>query len=151
MIVLKDTIEINAPPEKIFEFFLNIDKERYILWHPSDHVEFHFEKGNRIEEGAIAYFEEYIHGELHKMKVVYTNIIPNRLIEFKLTNRFWRIFLTKSTFLIEPKNGGCIFKAYNYFRLGPISPRSEKVKIQFATVKKHMKEEGLNLKKIMEE
>ena len=85
-----------------------------------------------------------------KWKVVYTNIIPNRQIEFKLTNRFWRIFLTQSTFLIEPKNDGCTFKAYNYFRLGPISSMSEKVKNQFETIKKHMKEEGLNLKQIME-
>ncbi|MCC7573822.1 MAG: SRPBCC domain-containing protein [Candidatus Methanofastidiosum sp.] len=129
MIVLKDTIQINAPPEKVFEFFLNMDKERYILWHPQDHVEFHFEKGNRIEEGAIAYFEEYIHGELHKMKIVYKNIIQNRQIEFMLTNLFWRIFLTKSKFLIELKNGGCEFKAYNYYKLGPISSRSERSKI----------------------
>lgn len=135
MIVLEDIIEINAPPEKVFEFFLNMNKERYILWHPEDHVEFYFVKGNSIEDGAVGYFEEYIHGEMHRMKVVYTNIIPNRQIEFKLTNRFWRIFLTKSTFLIEPNNSGCIFKAYNYFRLGPISSKSEKVKNQLETVK----------------
>jgi len=75
--ILTDSIEIEATPEKIFDFFVRID-ENYKAWHPDDHVEFRWIKGKPLEEGAIRYSEEYLHGKLHKAKVLYTKIVPNR-------------------------------------------------------------------------
>ena len=36
-LVLKDSVEINATPEKIWEFWSNMDKN-YKAWHPKDHI-----------------------------------------------------------------------------------------------------------------
>lgn len=72
MITLKDSIEIKAAPEKVFEWLTNLrDKESYQTWHP-DHVECIWVKGEPFQKGSIVYFEEYIHGKLHKAKFLCT-------------------------------------------------------------------------------
>lgn len=148
-LILEDSIRIRTTPEKIWDFFIHIDKN-YVAWHSEEHVVFRWVKGKPLEEGSIGYFEEYSHGKLHRLKVRYTRIIPYREIEFRLTHSIWRIFLPKSTLTITPEDGYCTFTARNYFRLGPISARSKRFKHQLELVKKHMKEEGENLKKVLE-
>jgi len=148
-IILEDSINIKTTPEKIWDFFVHMD-ENYVAWHPEDHILFRWIKGKPLEEGTIDYFEEYIHGRIHKMETSYTRIIPYREIEFRPTHPILRIFLPKSTFTITPKDGYCTFTARNYFRLGPISLRSKLVKHRLELVKKHMIEEGENLKKLLE-
>lgn len=53
-IILTDSIEIKATPERIFQFFLHIvDDASYQAWHPEDHVGVlvrRFEK-KKLEEG----------------------------------------------------------------------------------------------------
>lgn len=40
-VILKNSIEINTTPEKIFEFLYSlVDDESYRLWHSDDHVAF---------------------------------------------------------------------------------------------------------------
>jgi len=65
--LLDDSIEIKTTPEKIWGFFVHID-ENYKAWHP-DHVTFCWVKGRPLEEGTIGYFEEYLHGEMHKARL----------------------------------------------------------------------------------
>jgi hypothetical protein len=147
--ILKYSVEIKTTPEKIFNFFLHIE-DNYKDWHPEDHICFKWIKGKPLEVGSSGYFEEHIHGKLHKTKVIYTKIILNEEIEFRISNPIWRIFYPKSMLVIEQKEGSCIFTAINYFRLGLISSRSKRVLNQFEAVKKHMREEGENLKEILE-
>jgi len=127
--ILTDSIEIEATPEKIFDFFVRID-ENYKAWHPDDHVEFRWIKGKPLEEGAIGYFEEYLHGKLHKAKVLYTKIVPNREIEYSPLFWLWRIFWPKGTFTIEPKGESCIFTATVCYRLGWLSTKLAKNRIK---------------------
>ena len=147
MIIIKDKIKIKTTPKEIFNFFKHA--ENYKLWHP-DHVACHWIKGKPLEKGSISYNEEYAHGRLHKLKVVYTKIVQNKEIEFKITNPIWRIFWPKSTLSIVEKDHYCIFTAKTYFRLGPISSFSKRTRKVLETLKQHMKEEGGNLKKILE-
>lgn len=147
MIVLEDTININTTPEEIFNFFEHA--ENYKLWYP-DHVVCRWIKGNPLEKGSIEYVEEYAHGRLHKLKVVYTKSVRNKEVEFKITNPIWRIFWPKNTLSVEKKDNFCIFTAKTYFRLGPISSFSKRTKKQLESIRQHMKEEGENLKKILE-
>ncbi|MCW4032845.1 MAG: hypothetical protein NWF08_05580 [Candidatus Bathyarchaeota archaeon] len=149
IIPIKDSIEIKTTPEKIFNFFFHIE-ENYRAWHPQDHVKFSWIKGKPMEEGSVGFFEEYLHGKIHKMSAKYTRILPNKEVEFKVTNPIWRIFYPKGLMTIEQKGDHCIFTAINYFRLGPLSSKSKFLKNRFKAVKKHMKEEGENLKKILE-
>ena len=149
MITLKDSIEIKATPEKVFAWLTNMkDKESYQSWHP-DHVEWIWVKGEPFEEGSIVYFEEYLHSEKHKLKFLCTKVVPNRLIEYNPLFP-WSIFMLKSGFTMESKGqNNCSFTATINFRSVPFIKRI--LKSQLEATRLHMKEEGQNLKRILEE
>ena len=150
MIVLRDTVEIKASPEQIFEFFVHF-KENFHAWHP-DHVECRYLTDGPLEEGSIIYIEEYLHGELHKLKLHITKIQLNSRIEYKT-------FLgTKGIFIIEQVKTGTLFTAEMH--MGTTIPLLGKLRDkimrmffsrQLEGLQKHMAEEGQNLKMILEQ
>ncbi|MGC9777845.1 MAG: SRPBCC family protein [Candidatus Heimdallarchaeota archaeon] len=142
---LIDTIKIKAKLEKIFQWFLKLS-ENYCDWHP-DHIKAEWQKGNPFEVGSILYSEEYLHGKNHKMKFRTIEVIPNRLIRYKMLFP-GNLISTKGKFVFEPKGESTLFTATLDFRFGRLLTRfaSEQKK----QLIKHMKEEGKNLKKIIE-
>ncbi|MCP3930759.1 MAG: hypothetical protein GY705_16855 [Bacteroidetes bacterium] len=152
-IVLTDSIEIKTTPEKIFYFLTSlVDNESYRAWHYEDHVALRWLKGQPWEEGSVVYAEEYIHGKLHKLKFVVTKVVPNKEIEYVPASRFLRRYFPKNNFTIQQKEENCIFIASGIFRLGWLAKTFFKKHLEqgFSSVKKHMKEEGENLKRILE-
>ena len=71
----------------------------------------------------------------------------NRKIEYKLLFPT-SIICPKGSFIIEPKEGSSIFTATLSFRFGWLFQKFAKSRVEAIT--KHMKEEGENLKKILE-
>jgi hypothetical protein len=133
--MLTDSIEIKTTPEKVFDFFFHlVDDESYRAWHPDDHVAFRWIKGPPWEEGSVVYAEEYIHGKLHKLKFVITKLFP------------------KNRVTVEPKQGACIFTAQGTIRVGWLIRTFAKKRLErgLSSVRKHMKEEGESLKRILE-
>ena len=153
MINLKDSIEIKATPERVFEWLVQRfkDKESYQAWHP-DHVDIRWIKGEPLQEGSIIYAEEYLHGDLHKLKFRITKIVPNRVIEYRSLFPL-SILAPGNTFLIEPKGeNSCIFTAMGSLRL-PVwlfKKLHRKHKNKIEATEQHMKEEGENLKRALE-
>ena len=144
MIILKDSIEIKTTPEKIFDFFVHFE-ENYLAWHP-DHVKSYW-IGKPAKEGSILYCEEYLHKKLHKMKFRITKVELNRKIKYKLSFPM-SVICPKGSFVIEPKGDSCIFTATLSFRFGWLFSKLAKDRVE--AVKKHMKEEGENLKRLLE-
>jgi len=153
-IVLTDSIEISTTPDKVFGFFLRIvDDASYQAWHPEDHVAFRWIQGEPWQQGSLAYAEEYIHGKLHKFKFLIKEVVPNRKIELVPASRLLRIYFPRNTFLIEPRDGSCVFTASGVMRVGRLAKLLARHKLEqgLSSVRKHMKEEGENLKRILEE
>ena len=75
-LILKDSIEIKVKPEKIWEFFHNLEKN-YTTWHPEDHVTFRWTQGKAMEVGATCYAEQYVFGKLQKYHGKLIKIVPN--------------------------------------------------------------------------
>ena len=153
MIKLKDSIEVNATPEKVFKWLVQRikDQESYQAWHP-DHVNIRWIKGKPLQEGSILYAEEYLHGDLHKLKFRITRVVPNRLIEYRSLFPL-SILSPGNRFLIEPTGeSSCIFTATGSLRI----PRwlfkklHKKHEHKIEATEQHMKEEGENLKRILE-
>ena len=149
MILLRDTVEIKASPEQVFEFFIHF-KENFYAWHP-DHVECRYLKSGPLAEGSVIYIEEYIHSKLHKLKLHITKIEPNSRIEYKT------IMGTKGVFIIEPRGANTLFTAEMH--MGTKNPWLESLmdrimrkllSRQIDGIKQHMVEEGQNLKGILE-
>ena len=152
-ITLTDSVEIQTAPEKVFDFFLHlVDDASYRTWHPDDHMSLRWVKGSPWKEGSIVYAEEYFHGKLHKLKFLISKVVANREIEYIPASRLLRIYFPKNRFVIEPSGNGCIFTAEVHLRVGRLVKTLAKHKLETGLlfVRKHMKEEGENLKRILE-
>ena len=149
MIILNDAIGIDFPPELIFHFFLRF-KENYLAWHP-DHVKCQYLIEGQLRKGSIIYIEEYLHGKLHKFKFKITKLEPNSRIDYKIGAGM------KGEFIIESRGPGSLFTAGLYFGnniplIGRLIDGFFKLFMsrQLEEMKKHMVEEGENLKMMLE-
>lgn len=148
---LKHSVEIETTPERIWEFFVNLDKN-YTKWHPEDHVLFQWTKGEPLREKTAFHAKQYVRGKLTIYKGTCTEIIPNRKIVFKFAFPV-SLVSPKVEWQIEPSGSKCIFTAITYMRFGKVFQRLFKkhMKDSVALHDKHVGAEGENLKKILEE
>jgi len=150
MIVLRDTIHIQTTPEEVFAWFAQF-KENYRAWHP-DHGVCHYIVGNNpLDEGTIIYAEEYLHGDLHKLKLQVTRVVPNSRMEYKIP------FLGSGAFIIEPSGAEVLFIAelhlgWRFPVIGRIIDWVFQIFFghRLEAMRQHMREEGVNLKEILE-
>jgi len=145
MKTLKESIEINVPPQIIWEWLLKF-AENYCEWHPS-HIISYWEKGEPNKVGSILYSEENIKGELLKMRLRVIDLIPNKLIKFKTVGSL-KLLLIGGTFEIENSKNGSFFIATLDFRMGKFLSKIAKKTV--GEISQHMIEEGQNLKLILE-
>jgi hypothetical protein len=153
MITMKDSIEINAAPEKIFNCLVRFitDKESYKAWHP-EHVDIKWTKGDPVKEGSIMYIEEYLQDYLYKIKFRITKIVSNKLIEYRPLFPL-SIIALGNRFLIEPKGeNSSVFTASGriMFPLWLFLKMHNKHEGKLDASEQHMKEEGENLKRAVE-
>jgi hypothetical protein len=144
--ILSESVRIRASPERIFDFFLHMDGN-YLAWHP-DHVLFRWNGNAELREGKEFYFEERIAGELLKKRVRFTRIEPGRLIEFAPVSRLFRLFLPRILFRITRAGHICLVEQEIHIRIGPIGRALNRRRL--AAVRRHMREEGENLKRLLE-
>ena len=144
MITLRDSIDINARPEQVYKWLTSLD-EHYGEWHP-DHVKCVYE-GAEIAEGNVFCFEEYIHGDLHKIKGRITRLEENRAIEYNCLFPT-SIICPKGSFIIEKRGDNSIFTATLSFRFAWLFSTLAKDRVE--AVKAHMREEWENLKRLLE-
>jgi len=149
MIEMRDTIEIDTPVEYAYACLVKSlqDLESYRAWHP-DHESIEWRKGDPVVKGSVVYIKEYLNGVLTGLTFNFVEIVPNRLIRYRV--RF-------PTSIIAPENrfefevlgeNRCRFTAYGCIRM-PMwlflkSHPSHAGKLKGS--KQHMKEEGENLK-----
>ncbi len=147
MITMKDAIAIKVTPERIEEWLLDIDKH-YQEWHP-EHVKWVNLDGS-LEEGSTFYFEEYLDGRLIKSKCRITRLERNdkTTMEFRGLSIHERLLGVRGSLLVEPTGDGCMVTATISLRFGWLVSRVFKKMGQ--AIQKHMKEEGENLKRILE-
>lgn len=147
MLTLSDSIEINATPQQIEEWLMNVDKH-YAEWHP-DHVKW-VNLDGKLDEGDTFYYEEYLNGRLYKSKCRVTSISRNQRteIKFKGLPPLDRILGVGGSFIIEPSGDTCAVTATINLRFGWLISRLAKGTIE--AIQTHMKEEGESLKKILE-
>jgi len=147
---LTHSIEIKTTPEKIWEFFVKLDKN-YTIWHPGDHVLFRWKKGEPLKEGTTFYAEQYVKGKLTKYSGTCAEIIENRKMVFKFGFPV-SIVSPKVEWQIHPKGSSCVFTAITYMRFGKFfqSFLKKHMKDNIELHDKHVGAEGENLKKILE-
>ncbi len=148
MLVLTDSTEIRASPERVFRWFKGLKgKADYQSWHP-DHVDVSWTKGEPFEEGSVARFKEYLHGQLYTFTFLCTRVVPDRTIEYKPLFP-WSVVMSRGSFVFEPKGeDSCTFTATITLRLGPLCQKLFRRRLE--AVRQHMREEGEILKRLLE-
>ena len=144
--ILAECVVIAAKPEAIYRFFDDME-QNYLRWHP-DHVLFRWVSGRGVGGGNAFHFDERINGKLLKKTVVFTHVVPNRHIEFAPTLWLLRLFLPRMIFRIEEQTTACLFTAEIHLRIGPLAARLNRRDLD--AVRQHMKEEGQNIKRLLE-
>jgi uncharacterized protein YndB with AHSA1/START domain len=149
-LAIKDSIEIKTTPEKIWEFFINLE-QNYRTWHPEDHILFRWTGGKPLEVGSTFHAEQRVKGKVIKFKGTFIEIIPNRKIVFKCSFPV-SLVSPKFEWLIEPKGPNCIFTAVTHMRFGRLFQKLFRKHIEGSKQihDKHVRTEGENLKKILE-
>lgn len=147
--ILTDTVEIESSPEMIWQFFTRLE-ENYVDWHPTDHIKFRW-YGDPMKTGTKWYAEEMVHGHLFKLKGTIGEVVPLRKVVFKYS--FPISFVSpKFEWLIDSKKTYSIFNAKSYLNAGDLFRKLSRKEMDWkleATIK-HTKEEGENLKRILE-
>lgn len=146
--ILRDTVEVHASPADVFAFFDDMDDARYLGWHP-DHKVFRWTRGKGLTVGNEFYFEEVIAGKPFRKNVAFTRIDEGTRIEFAPTFWLMRLFLPRFVFRLERiANSQYRFIAEIFLRVGPLGARLNKRELD--AVREHMRVEGLNLKRFVE-
>ena len=147
MILAETSPVIRAHPEKLFAFFLAMETN-YLRWHP-DHVCFRWLEKAELRTGAGFYFEERIGGKLLKKTVTFTRIIPGELIEFAPVSKIFALFLPRISFAVSRGAEGFSVMQEIVIRTGPIGASLNRR--EFNAVSEHMRQEGENLKRLLED
>jgi hypothetical protein len=120
-------------------------------------VECRYLKGNPLECDSVLYFEVYLLGKLQKAKFHITSVVPNSQIVYRLGFPL-SLLGGGGAFIMEPHGVNSVFIQNVY--LGRKVPLLGVVVDMFIKIflgrlnedyKRHIAEEGQNLKRIMEE
>ena len=148
MIQLRDTVFIEAPPEKVWAWLCHLP-DHYQEWHPA-HVRCWYERGDTLEVGAVLRVEEELHGRPHRLKLRATDVVANRLLQYSS----WGL---RGAFILEESDGGTRVTALVAFGVeAPLIGRiadgvlARAFATRLAAVREHMREEGQNLKRLLE-
>ena len=147
---IKSSTKIKTTPEKIWDFFHNIE-DNYKKWHPKDHNYFHWKKGRPLEVGSGFDSEETVDGQKVTIKGICIESDKYKKIAFKPS---WPISImcTKIEWIIEPEENTTVFTAQTYYKFGKLFLMFKKTHAEYMmnVTKKHMDEQGMNLKNILE-
>ena len=145
---LREEIAVSAGAETVFNFFENM-AAHYTDWHP-DHLEYQWIKGHDCRVGNEFRFVETIGGIRKAQTMRFIEIIPGAMLAFAPVNPFIRLLMPRLSFHMTPHSSkSCTFTAKIQLRVGPIAARLNKR--EFDAVKQHMYEEGINLKRMVEQ
>ena len=148
--IVKSSIEIDTTPEKIWDFFKNIE-QNYTKRHPKDHVFFNWVKGKPLEVGSKFDSEETVDGNKVRIKGTCVESEENKIMAFKPA---WPVsfMCPRIESIIESKGTKAVFTANTYYKFGKMYLKTKKDKVEsiLKVAQKHMDEEGENLKKLLE-
>lgn len=147
MLTISHSVDIDVPPKDVWTWLSELPNH-YLDWHPA-HRECRLIQGELWEPSAVLEVQEELHGRLHRLRFQVTSVSPGREVTYR-TGRWFR-----GRFVIEPTDGHSRFTAELSFGLPGIGrildrPLAHLFRHRIATAHQHQREEGLNLKRLLE-
>lgn len=142
---LSDSIEIDAPPDRLWDWLTHL-ADNYTSWHP-DHISAEWTSGVPNAVGSVLTVVERLGGTTETLRFELTSIDPPRGFDYRLRGHA-SVLLPKGSFAIEPKERGSRFTAAIAYRFG--RPTEVLFRRRMLALRTHMREEGRNLKLLIE-
>jgi uncharacterized protein YndB with AHSA1/START domain len=142
---MQDCIHIDTPPGRIWSWLTRLS-EHYTRWHP-DHVSADWERGEPNQIGSVLRAVEYLGGHREQLRFEMIDVDPPRRMEYRIRG-LHSLLLPGGSFEIAPDGEGSKFTAGIRYRFGPLTERILKHRV--AALRTHMREEGQNLKRLLE-
>jgi hypothetical protein len=148
VIRLRDSVLIQVPPEDVWAWLSELPR-RYRNWHPA-HIDCRYIRGDSLTVGAVLQVDEQLHGKPHSLRLHADVVVPHRLLRY--SGRGFR-----GEFLLESVKEGTLFTAELEFGLRlPLVGRlldlvfRRALAGRLSALQVHMREEGANLKRLLE-
>lgn len=103
MIKLRDSLRMHATPDQLFDWLASLPQE-YGAWHP-DHIACRVIRGSLLQPGSEVECQEYLHLQLHTLRLRPTRVEPGRRVEYEIVG------LGKGAFEAIPQGEGVEFVA----------------------------------------
>jgi hypothetical protein len=149
MIELCDTVVVEAAPEVVWQWLETLP-EHYRAWHP-DHADARWVEGNGFEHDAVLEAHEVLHGRMHRLRLVLTEVEPGHLVRYKV----WPG--VTGELRVEPVGSGTAFTACIELgtRAPVLGPALDRVltlvfRGHIEALRRHQQEEGARLKALLE-
>lgn len=142
---LRDSIRVHAPPERVWTWLLGL-AEHYTEWHP-DHVSARWVRGDPAAVGSVLEVVERLAGRREELRFEMTGVDPPRQLEYRILGPH-SILLPTGGFEVAPDDEGSRFTAYICYRFGQLTEALFRRRV--AALRAHMREEGQNLKRLIE-
>jgi len=155
MISFKDETIIMAPPERVYHFLTHIDT-LYKQWHTKDHVFCRVLYGSIDKKGSVMHFFEWVGRFPLYLIAKTTKAEKNSYLEYAPVFPLSLLKLGMGSFTIEKisdketKLIAYVGVGYDLPVIGLLLDFIVKKLISFGAIRKHMKEEGENIKKYLE-
>ena len=142
---ITDSILINSAAEPIWEWLADLP-QHYAEWHP-DHVSAEWERGDLNQVGSTLRAVEYLGGKREVLRFEITSVDPPHRFEYRIRGPI-SLLLPCGGFALVQEDPGLWFTASISYRFGALVERL--FSRRSAALRQHMKEEGENLKLIIE-
>ena len=141
-----DIVIIRTTIEKVWDFFENLE-DNYLKWHVKDHISLKWIKGKPHTVGSVVKASEYILGR--KVTIKMTCIYIKKYHEIRYKTHFpMSLFHPASKYEMKASNGLIEFVATNSFVIPSFGRKRMLALIK--DTERHIREEGLILKDILE-
>lgn len=149
VIRLVDRIFIRTKAERVFEW-LGAMPDGYRMWHPA-HVSCRVVRGSMLQQGSVVECKEYLHGKLHTLRLETRSFREDERLDYAIQGLGW------GAFSVARVAEGVEFTAEialgtNIPLVGWIVDAVLRMLFRgrIAAMRVHMREEGENLKRILE-
>ena len=150
-IKVEKSITIKTSPEKVTEFFLNLDKgDNYLNWHPKDHRKFEFIRVKPEIVDSTFRFVEFFGNQKIDLKCVITEYEEGRNFTFRSLSKIVKF---GGRFTMKSTENGIEVTQMIYVKMPLIVEMIAKILgkyVSYNLLSRHVEEEMENMKKILE-
>ena len=142
---VSDTVDVDVPPDRVWRWLAGL-AEHYQDWHP-DHVSAVWEQGEPNQIGSVLKVVESLGGHREELRFEMTEVDPPRRMGYRILGSHG-VLLPCGAFTITPDDGGSRFTASIRYRFSVVTEWFLRQRV--AALRTHMREEGENLRRLVE-